>query len=274
MLAAGFEYDVFPSDYLYRLYRSVDGGTNWTIVDALQMRVAALCCSGDGKTIFAGAKPGSLYRSTDAGLTWAPTTAPSKGWHTLCCSVDGNRVFAAPNLGPGFQLDANVLYTSTDSGANWKSNAVPVYGVARLACSADGRRVVLVATGIMGGRILTSTDEGATWTEQAVPTFGDPFNAAAASSADGHSVVAASASWIYTLRTAPAPTLDIRRITEGLSLSWTVPSSAFVPQENSQPGATGWTDVATQPELDSATARFNVSVPREKGSKFYRLMMR
>jgi photosystem II stability/assembly factor-like uncharacterized protein len=269
MLAAGSVY-LYPSVH-YVLYRSADGGTNWTAVEAMQTNVSALTCSGDGQTVFAGTRPGRLYRSTDTGLTWTATTAPSEPWHTLCCSADGTRVYAAVNPGDGPMR--NDLYISFDSGLTWQWKTVPAYGLSKLACSADGRRVVLLSA--PNGLILTSTDSGATWAQQSVPPNGGcPWNGGAASSADGNSLIVLSSYAMYALKTTPTPTLDFSQMTEGLSLSWTVPSSDFVLQENSEPSATGWTDVTAQPKVDPATEQHKVFVPCAGGARYYRLMGR
>lgn len=276
MLASGFQ---VPTDnYLYSLYRSVDGGTNWTIIDALQMRIAALCSSGDGKIVFAGAKPGLIYTSTDEGITWSTTSAPSDYWHALCGSLDGKRVYAAANgegVGP---WNPGVLYTSSDSGATWTSNAIPDYSITKLACSADGRRVVLLAVRISSGqgRILSSTDEGATWAEQAVPSPGDAWtgNGGAASSADGHNLLILSGYFMYSLKTTPAPTLHISRMAEGVSLSWTVPSAPFVLQETAELSSTDWNDLTLTPDFDPATAQDTMPIPWKQGPNFYRLIVR
>lgn len=274
LLASGMYYADNP---LYELYRSIDGGTNWTVINALQMRIAALCSSGDGKIVFAGAKPGLIYTSTDEGVTWTGTAAPSDCWHALCCSLDGKRVYAAPNGTLSGCWTPNVLYLSKDSGATWTSNAIPVYGITKLACSADGRRVLLLAAGLSAGegRILTSTDEGVTWAEQAVPSYyGDPWCGGAASSADGHSLLVASSDSLYSLKTTPAPALRIHRMEDGVSLSWSVPSAPFVLQESAELSSTGWNDLTLTPDFDPAAAQYTVPIPWKQGPTFYRLLMR
>ncbi len=261
-----------------RLYRSADGGTNWTLVDLGGRRVAALCCSGDGKTVFAGTKPDMwettslVYKSADSGLTWVPTTAPSAPWHALACSVDGTRVYATPNAGTSGGW-YGVLYASHDWGVTWSSNAVPARSVSRMDCSADGSRIVLVDSGFQ--QIVSSVNAGASWTvDRILPALDDPFGNGVTLSADGNTLIVFSCSSVmYAAKTTPVPLLNIQPSAEGACVSWTVPSSRFALQESGQV-STGWTDVRIEPSLQPASLKYTVPVSVGPSSKFYRLIMR
>lgn len=84
------------------IYRSVDGGVNWTELTSVGSQVWLTCAtSDDGQTVAASprATNGQLHLSLDGGTTWA--AQPGAGtaaadYYACAVSPDGSRVLAAP----------------------------------------------------------------------------------------------------------------------------------------------------------------------------------
>ncbi len=126
------------------VYKSVDGGTNWTkVLDAgSEIGISDLAiCSGNPQLLFAGTwhshRPpwstyapidgpgGGLYRSQDAGKTWSRLSGsglPDGDWGRIGVDVapDSKRVYAL------IQTKKAGLYRSDDGGDTWTlENADP-----------------------------------------------------------------------------------------------------------------------------------------------------
>lgn len=76
---------------------------------------------------------------------------------------------------------------------------------------------------------------------------------------------------IYTFQTTPTPALTITPSASDFLLSWLVPSTHFVLQENSDLTVANWTDLATQPTLNFTNLHYEVVVSRSSTNRFYRL---
>jgi photosystem II stability/assembly factor-like uncharacterized protein len=109
------------------IFRSTDGGTNWTNLGLMDVTALALN-PGDPNTIYAAAGGASyfgpgilgLFKSTDRGASWAPinngltTVLESRSTVTAIAFAPGNActVYLATS-GSG-------VYKSVDGGENWK----------------------------------------------------------------------------------------------------------------------------------------------------------
>jgi hypothetical protein len=89
-----------------------------------------------------------------------------------------------------------------------------------------------------GGLVYSSVDSGATWTTANAPALDW---AALTSSADGSRLVALAHNGdVYTVQLPivptrpilPSPRLSISSVGGSLAISWLVPSTHFVPQQN------------------------------------------
>jgi hypothetical protein len=153
------------------------------------------------------------------------------------------------------------------------------------ALSADGKTLVAVAAiadvDLMGaGSIFISTNLGTTWMQANAPV---KAWSGVASSADGcHSWGSAYGSIfspigsvrsgaIYTAQTPPLPQLNIAPTNGNLMLSWIVPSTNFVLQQNLDLTTANWSDVTNLPALNLSSLENQVIVSPSNSSGFYRL---
>ena len=181
---------------------------------------------------------GRIYVSSDAGVTWQRTSAPvTPKWWRVACSADGTRIFAA---GGGLQLGQHVtgrIYASTNSGKTWQMTDAPQQYWQSIATSADGAVSVAAASGAdQFGELLKN------------PIF------------SSHSI--------------QQPLLQLTPSSAGLRLSWTVPSTAFVLEENHDLSSPGWAPASVNPKMDYATLEYQVALPSSPGTSFFRLSSR
>src|SRR5207249_3676470 len=159
---------------------------------------------------------------------------------------DGTKLVAAAAYGP--LGEPGLIYTSGDSGATWAQTSAPSNFWTSVACSADGTRLVAVNTGDLidvidnnfNGQTYISTDSGATWNKSNAPAGNW---SCVASSADGGLLIESGYRvGTYISRSTPA-TMSIATSVGNLIISWLVPSTSFVLQQNFDLGSTKWTDV-------------------------------
>jgi hypothetical protein len=76
---------------------------------------------------------------------------------------------------------------------------------------------------------------------------------------------------IWTAQTPPGSSLNIAPTNGNLALSWTMPSTIFVLQQNPDLTTTNWADVTNPPVLNLTNLQDEVTLPMPAGSGFYRL---
>ena len=116
---------LFAGSYDRGLYRSLDGGENWTpaSVGIEPENIFSLGCDSASHpaTLYAGTEPAYLYRSTDLGATWEEV----KGLHAVPSRADWN--FPAPPHIAHVKhtiadpRDSRILYVCIEQGALLKS---------------------------------------------------------------------------------------------------------------------------------------------------------
>jgi hypothetical protein len=253
------------------IFTSTNSGVTWQQSGAPIEYWSCIASSADGNTLAAGTLGlntqglltlgGCLYVSTNAGATWLQTSAPTNDWWaSIACSADGSKLIAA----------ARSIYTSTNSGVTWTSNNVPPSPWTSVASSADGSKLVAVSETIP---IYISTNSGATWMSNNVP---NNVWTSVASSADGAKLVAAAGfdlanPGIYTSYSTPSPVLNITAPTGNVGLSWIVPSTNFVLQQNLDLTTTNWADVTNPPVLNLTNLQNEIILSPTNSSGFYRL---
>ena len=238
------------------IFISTNSGSTW-FSNNIPSADQSVALSANGTQLFA-ATAGPIYASTNLGETWSVTRAPNSGWFSLAASADGTKLVAAGNTG---------IYTSTDSGSSWQSNAIHSSFYTTVACSAAG------GTWAVANQfsLFVSTNAGATWTSYNAPAT-NWWGVAVA--ADGGQLVAipASKSPVWLGRVLPQPPrLNISPANVKLALSWIIPSTNFVLQQNPDLTIANWTDVTNMPVLNLTNLQEEVTLPLTNGSGFYRL---
>ena len=263
------------------IYTTIDSGVTWTsntsVMDVQPWHFAV--SSADGSILAIAAYQGMIYISTNAGTTWTSVVSvPSTNWEAIVSSADGTKLAAIARSG--------LVYTSPDSGATWRSNSLPVGQWTSLASSANGDKLVAAACSDnndyidSNGPIYISTNSGTTWTLNAGGNSAWGFVAA---SADGSKLVGligtgvydgfTTVSWngIYALQTTPSPQLNLVPSGSNLNVSWIIPSTNFVMQQNSDLTTSNWMDVTNMPILNLTNLQNEVMLPMAGGNVFYRL---
>jgi hypothetical protein len=262
---------------------STNGGATWTqATNAPSLFWQTVASSADGSVLVAapgGSGPaGPIYVSSDSGTTWIATSAPQEVWVSVALSADGKKMVAVPGGLAVPQYPSAVIYTSTNSGLTWVPRTVPGEYWWSVASSADGSKLMAVSYmesfdsssgfSYLGG-IFTSTDSGATWAQTIGPSN---YWWAGAMSADGDKlVVAVSGGGIYSSQTTPTPQMNIAFSNQNVALSWIIPSTNFVLQQNTDLTTTNWVTLTNTPYLNLANLQNQVVLPVANLSSFYRL---
>jgi len=241
------------------IYRSWDSGATWTSNNlAGALYPYGVASSADGSRLAVAAALGAVYTSADAGVAWTSNNIGSLVSDQACItsSTDGSKLSVGPrgNGGP--------IWTSTNSGTTWITNSVrQVWG--GIASSADGTKLIAVSY----PAIYTSVNLGVIWTSNNAPRL---EWTSVASSADGNILIAAAQNGgIWTLQTAPAPSMIIAPTNGSLKLSWLVPSTNFVMQQS--PDLQNWADMTNQPVLNLTNLQNEVILSPPGSNVFYRL---
>jgi hypothetical protein len=249
------------------IYVSTNSGAAWTVTGAPTNYWSCVASSADGTRLAAGTigvnsqgyleLGGLIYVSTDSGTTWMRTSAPTNAWASIASSADGTKLAAASPIS---------IYTSADSGASWFSNKVPATAWQAITMSADGTKLAALDQNY---HVYTSPNFGASWASNSVPQPGWDM----ASSADGNELVMISINGgIWLSQTTPSPLLKIAPTNGNVSLSWLVPSTNFVLQQNLDLTTTNWLTLTNAPTLNLTNLQDEVTLAPTNSSGFFRLI--
>ena len=251
------------------IYVSTNSGAAWTVTSAPTNYWSCVASSADGTTLAAGTiglnsqgypAPGYLYVSTNAGATWLQTCAPTNEWSSIASSADGTKLAAVAPWAS--------IYTSADSGATWHSNNVPAIIWQAITVSADGTKLAALD---QYGHVYTSTNFGASWASNGIPTQLTCWGMA--SSADGNMLVAiVLEGGIWVSQATPSPQLNIMPAGGNCTVSWLVPSTNFVLQQNLDLTTTDWVTLTNTPMLNFTNLDDEVTLSPTNSSGFYRLV--
>ena len=267
--AAGYNIDHWTNSG--PIYVSTNSGATWTMTSAPIAQWTWVASSADGTRLAALTVGGAIFTSPDSGASWAASRTPDQ-INIVALSADGTNLIAA---------SCCQLYASTNFGATWLLTGAPGIGWSSLAASADG--TTLVAAAELSGQIYVSRDLGTTWAATGAPAPVQGNWLPVVCSADGTTVMAAEAfGHIYTLRlpipSTPRlppehrPVLSVAPF--GSGLSWLVPSSPFVLEENSELTTTNWTDLTPSPVLNFTNLHYELKLSPSSARRFYRLRLR
>lgn len=169
------------------IYKTTDGGANWTLVGPTVYGSSALRSIeflNDKTTGIVGSLNGSLYRTIDAGANWTDITpALTDTLYLDSLPAGSKKICGIAHIGNNFYAvgwwGAKVarLYKSTDKGISWNTTYIDT----NLATSLVDAVFTSIDTGfVAGGRnvsggsaytpsdesvILKTTDGGITWTK-------------------------------------------------------------------------------------------------------------
>jgi photosystem II stability/assembly factor-like uncharacterized protein len=291
------------------VYVSTNFAATWTQQLAVPGDDATVASSADGtKFILAVLSTSSIYTSTDSGGTWTPSDAPGTYWQSVASSADGTKLLAA---GYDTNLNTNVIVVSTNFGSTWNPILSSSNALFWAACSADGAELAaidknstvyistnagvtwssttltqdtnpivypMIASSADGqtllasapdGVIFISTDSGATWETSLSEST---YLRTVACSADGGKLFAADVGnfGVYSAVITQPPKLHIAA-SNSLVVSWTIPSTKFVMQQNSDLTTTNWIDVTNRPGTNLTNLRNEVFLPLPASAAYFRL---
>ena len=148
------------------------------------------------------------------------------------------------------------------------SNSLPNAEWYSVASSADGN-TLLAATD--RGMLYASTNSGTDWMSTNSPY---PYTGSA-SSADGKKLFTMGTTGnqgdLYTLQYTPSPQLNLTTSGNNLALSWLVPSTNFVIQQNLDLTTTNWVTLTNAPVLNLTNLQDEVILSPTGSSGYYRL---
>ena len=158
-----------PINGEYEIYRTTNGGTNWTLVSGANIPNPL---SGEfgytrqietfGNSVWFTTNKGRIYHSTDKGATWAVYTTPLIDFGGT--TMSGN--FSFSSLNAGIIVNVNgLVYTSANAGATWTlvTTTGPVYSNG--VCAIENTNVIFTTgAATTGSGSSYSLDGGTTWT--------------------------------------------------------------------------------------------------------------
>jgi hypothetical protein len=263
---------------------STNAGTDWSLSSADGAKSAkpiSLACSADGTTLLASGSASFNFGFLDISRSWGAFATNEAGYYTTWVETAPSNSLVAFYLALALSARGDIMFAgawngaifrSSDVGTTWAATSAPINDWVSIAASADGTRLIAVAGGATtNGQVFTSNDSGTSWFTNDLPNTNWT---SVASSADGHKLAAAASGGpIYTWQSTPTPVLNVRpSVGTNLVISWTVPSSSFTLQQNSDIRASSWTDVTNMPSLNYSTLQDQVTVPASSRTAFYRLM--
>ena len=139
------------------IYKSTDGGLNWTAANNGLDRARISDIIASGPNILAAASSScsifnNVFKSTDNGTTWSPASGLA-GRIVEAFAIKGSVIYATVGLG----LDGNGLWQSTDNGNTWQVVPSPIKNGGEMIVSDNA---IIVAEDNL---IWRSTDDGASW---------------------------------------------------------------------------------------------------------------
>lgn len=248
---------------------STNGGLIWqTNSPSVPAKWSSIACSADGKQLIIAAggvdrtTNGPVYTSADFGQSWVSNNLPVSYWRTVGSSASGEVLVAAVG-----GMVAGPVYISTDRGISWSLTSAPVTNWQSVAVSADGTTIAALAR-INRSPLFISTDLGATWQSYVLP---EAIWSQVVLSADGAKLFACGDQNIFELARTPTPGIKAAFSSQGLALSWVIPSQPFMLQQRADLVNGQWTNVAASPVLNSSNNTYQITIANPEQSMFYRI---
>lgn len=155
----------------FEVYRTTDGGTNWTRIAAAALPNPISGEYGyNGGYAFSGdsfwftTNKGRLFRTTDKGVTWNAYQAPLTDFGSA--SQSGSVDFSSPNNGCLLKTVGTTytFYTTTNGAQTW-SAGVTFAGTRRILTYIPGTNYIVGTSQAAPVGTSVSTDNGTTWTD-------------------------------------------------------------------------------------------------------------
>ena len=166
-----------PEGTEYEIWRTTDGGTNWTRVPGASI---ANPLSGEygynsspiaaGGTLWFPTNKGRLYRTTDQGATWTAAQAPLTDFGAALPANSGSAIFSSATNGYLLKTSGTVAvpvytyYTTTNGGTTWGTGTT-FTGTRRILNYIPGTTTIVATSQAAPVGTSISTNNGATWTE-------------------------------------------------------------------------------------------------------------
>ena len=161
----------------FEIYRTTNGGSNWTAVTGANLPIAQAGEYGYnnspivvGNTIWMTTSKGRLFRSSDKGVTWVvyPTPIADFGGYSTP-GTSGNAHFSDVNNGcllrsVGTTTPVYTFYTTTNGGQNW-SAGTPFTGTRYILNYIPGTTTIVATSQAAPVGTSVSPDNGTTWTD-------------------------------------------------------------------------------------------------------------
>ncbi|MDN3678420.1 T9SS type A sorting domain-containing protein [Flavobacterium paronense] len=163
----------------FEIYRTTDGGANWT-----QLTAAALPnpLNGEygynstptavGNTLWFPTNKGRLYRTNDAGVTWTVAQAPLTDFGAALPANSGNVHFSDINNGYLLKTSGTVAtpvytyYTTTNGGTTWTpTSGSPFTGTRQILNYIPGTTTIVATSQAAPVGTSVSANNGVTWTD-------------------------------------------------------------------------------------------------------------
>jgi hypothetical protein len=151
---------MYCSSYDGNLYKSSDGGANWTTTSSsIQYEIV---CSDSGAYIYGIGYNGVLYRSSNYGASFTIPAGVTVGQKFLDCSANGQYVITLNNT---FSLP--YLKWSSNYGNSWSGTLNSTTGVVPVVCGVSDSGTYMVTYGRdfpnPNTQIVYSTNSGSSW---------------------------------------------------------------------------------------------------------------
>lgn len=118
---------------------SYDSGITWTNA-SITGNWSDICCSSDGKYVYAVMYGNSIYYSTNYGISFTSSGQPNRNWYGCCCSADGTIIYACVLTG-GIYAFTNTNITTVNN-TSVAPSVSPTYWY-QICCSDDGTKIAV-----------------------------------------------------------------------------------------------------------------------------------
>jgi hypothetical protein len=150
---------IYAGTFTGRIYRSLDGGTSWTLLASDVAKESVWALIAGESSIVAGTRFGAFV-STDSGSTWQSGDSGLRSGFMQALAVLGPKLVAG-SFGGGVSV-------STTRGEQWHAASDGLTNTYVLALTTvDGK----LFAGTNGGGVSRSTDSGTTWITSTSPEY-------------------------------------------------------------------------------------------------------